>query len=116
MAVDPGEDKVDDLRLLFRSERYAEGNVPPLVQASAATGSGRVLGQKDGVSAHGRLAAVVRRTGGREALAHEVLGVAAQRVRPLVQHVAAVGFRQAKAASERGSGQLCEGLVKGHIV
>jgi hypothetical protein len=44
-------------------------------KAAAAAGAGGVLGDKDGVLAHGGLLAVVRRISGREPLIDEVSGV-----------------------------------------
>jgi hypothetical protein len=57
-------------------------------KAAAAAGAGGVLGDKDGVLAHGGLLAVVRRISGREPLIDEVSGVSLHRVRALALDVA----------------------------
>lgn len=65
-------DNADDVALLPLGQRLALRNIVPLRQAAAAAGRGGVLGDKDGVTAHGGLLTVIDRKRGGKALRHEV--------------------------------------------
>ena len=61
LALNPVHEKIDEAGLAFGRDGNPLGELPPLFEASAATGCRGVLRDENGVAAHGRLATVVRR-------------------------------------------------------
>ena len=63
------------MRTLLHRQLVAFGNAVRFLEATAAAGGGGVLGNEHGVIAPWRLASVILRLGGREALGDEIRGL-----------------------------------------
>ena len=85
--------------------------MPFLETFAAATGRG-VLGDEHGVSPHGRLPAVVGNDGRGEACAHEVLRMAAQRLRAFAFGIGRLRRSETEPAAELRAGQPGEKLFE----
>lgn len=87
----------------------------PFVKATAATAGAGVLRNKDGVTPHRRLLAVVFGKGGGKAISHEVFRVGADGWEPHLFYVVLVFLGQVEATAEGGSSQLSEAFLYSHI-
>jgi hypothetical protein len=80
-SFQPGEQKIDNICLLAGGQFCIRRDVVPFVQAlTAATG---MLGDKNGMSAHRGLFAVIRDIVRSRALPNKTFGVAADGAQPL---------------------------------
>jgi hypothetical protein len=113
LAGNPSHEEEDDVALVGLVKRDAFGDAVPFGEASAAAAGGGVLGGEDGVAAHGGLLSVVGGTGGGEAGADEVSGMAADGVEALAADVGEVAGGEAEASAEGGAGQPVEDVVEG---
>ena len=101
--------------LLFGGEGDAFGHAIPFVKAVAATTGAGVLSNKDGVTPHRRLLAVVLGLGRGKALPYEVFRVSADGWELHLFYVVLVFLGQVEATAEGGSSQLSEAFLYGHI-
>ena len=75
MFLQPAADDGDNVVDLLWGQGLAFGDLMPFLQTGSAAGGGGVLGDEDGVIAHGGLFAVVGRLGRGQALGDEVAGM-----------------------------------------
>lgn len=100
LALDPGHEEVDYARLARGGYLRSLWDLPPFREASTAAAGTGVLGLEDGMPAHRRLASVVGRVCGREARAHEVLGVTSDRPDAFLSDVSHVLGREVEPRPE----------------
>ena len=75
LLLEPSGNQLNDSFLVLRINRDPHGDLVPLMQAGPATGCRRVLGDKNRMSPHRGLLAVVFRLGAGQAGPDEITGV-----------------------------------------
>jgi hypothetical protein len=90
----------------------AGSNAVPLLEAAAAAGRGRVLGDEDRVAAPWRLPSIVRRLGRSEAPGDEVARVADDDRHSLLREVGGIPGAEAEARAESRAGKGGEDVVE----
>ena len=93
LTTNPLHNQADGLTLQIGGQLYAQWNTPPLVHTTTATSRRGVLGDEDGVPMHGRLPSVFQGMCRRKFLPDEVLGMAADGVKPLLLKVVPLTLR-----------------------
>ena len=102
LGAEPAADDGDDVVLFRVGQGVAAGDPVPFFEAAAAAGGGGVLGDEDGVVAHGGLLAVVGDVRGGEAVADEGAGVVEGAGEAVLAGVGEFLRGEAEAAAEGG--------------
>ena len=111
---DPFHQEVHDAGLALRRDVDALRHLPPLLEASAAAGGGRVLGLEHGMSAHRGLPSVVGGMRRREPRPYEVLRMAANRVHALLGDVPPIRIGQAESRPELRPRKFLKRRIRRH--
>ena len=86
--------------LLLRRQGVAGLDTMPFAETFPATGTGSVLCNENGVSAHGSLLAVIGNMGRSETETDEVAGMPDDRIQPFFIDIPALLFPQMKACTK----------------
>src|SRR4051794_24747931 len=108
----PAPEDREDIRLLLGSEFAPPGDRVPFLQAAPAARRGRVLRHEDGVVAHRRLLAVVRRVRRGKPLLDEDSAMLQDDLKPFLPKVFSFGVPEAEPAPQVGSLQPLEDLIQ----
>ena len=98
--LDPRHEEIDDALLPFGGDGDPARHLPPLGETVATTTGAGVLRDENWMSAHRSLFPVIRRVGGRQARANEILAMPPYRFHAFAFNVGAVRFRKVEPATE----------------
>ena len=111
----PCHEKINKARLTFWRNGGALRNLPPFFEASTAACRSGMLGHKDGMPAHRRLTAIVRRVRQSKPCTDKILRMASNGIQTFLRNVSPIGIREMEPRPELRPRQLPECRFRTHL-